>query len=131
MIRQYLKTVYKKGGRGPVEYDCWGLAREVHHKVYGRPYMPDLLCAVPGKLRQLTEMSKQVHQDCGTFDCEMREGAFAEAWIGSLFVHIGIVVKVDGRLMILETDAPTGPVLTKPHVFASRYTKVRFFDTQQ
>lgn len=131
MIAKYLKTTYRKGGRGPIEYDCWGLVREVHHEYFGRPLLPSLTEATPGAFRRITESVHAAHQDVLTYDVDIRPGAIVEAWMGSLCVHIGIVVEVDRRLMILETDNPNGPVLTKPPLFVSRYTKVRFFDTQQ
>lgn len=130
MIAQYLKTKYAPGGRGPDVFDCWGLARHVHHHVYGRPLLPSFCEAHPEDIRRRQGAIHALHDTMPTRDVPMREGALVEAWIGSLFVHIGIVVKVDGRLMILETDTPSGPVLTKPTTFASRYSKIRYFDTQ-
>lgn len=130
MIEKYLKTTYKRGGRGPQEYDCWGLVREVRHEVFGRDLLPELTDATPGNPRAITKGRNEVHCTAAVVEVPMRPGAVAEAWCGSLCVHVGVVVEVDGRLMILETDTPHGPCLTAPGLFASRYTRVMFFDDQ-
>lgn len=128
MIEKYLKTTYRRGARGPNEYDCWGLVREVRHSAYGRALLPSLDGMVPGDMRSTTNGCKLAHEIVNSHVVPMRAGAVAEAWQGRLCVHVGVVVDVDGRLMILETDSPYGPTLTKPSLFESRYTKVNYYD---
>lgn len=130
-VSDYLRTTYRRGGRGPKEFDCWGLVRDAHHRLFGRDIMPSFSEAEPESVKRRQGAIHALHESLQTFDVPMREGAIAEAWVGSLFLHVGIVVRVNGRLFILETDTPNGPTLTKPSVFASRYSKVRFFDTIQ
>lgn len=128
MIEKYLKTTYRRGARGPNEFDCWGLAREVRHKVYGRVLLPSLDEAIPGDMRSTTKGSKKIHDEVLSYEVAKRPGAVAEAWQGRLCVHVGLVVDVDGAFFILETDTPFGPTLTNPSQFESRYTKVNYYD---
>lgn len=130
MIEKYLKTTYKRGARGPNEYDCWGLVREVRHKLFGRALLPSLIDAIPGDVRSTTRGAIEIHSGVLARNVGIRTGAVAEAWVGRFCVHVGVVVDVDGRPMILETDTPHGPTLTKPSVFETRYTKVNYYDDQ-
>lgn len=130
MIEKYLSTTYEKGARGPKKYDCWGMARAVRHEVFGRALLPSLDDVTPGDMRSTTKGAESIHSGILAYDVGLRAGAVAQAHIGRLCVHVGVVVDVDGMLMILETDNPFGPTLTKPALFVSRYTKVTFYDDQ-
>lgn len=130
-VSDYLRSTYRRGGRGPKEFDCWGLVRDAHHRLFGRDIMPSFSEDENYVVKNRTGAAHALFDVVKTYDVPMREGAIAEAWVGSLFLHVGIVVRVSGRLFILETDTPNGPTLTKPSVFAARYSRVRFFDTIQ
>lgn len=131
MIAKYLKTTYRKGARGPKEYDCWGLVRAVRYEFFHRALLPELSDLPADDARAKTRAHDLVHSSVNVREVPMQPGAAAEAWIGGLCVHVGVVVDVDGMLFILETDTPFGPTLTKPSVFSSRYTKVKFYDDAQ
>jgi len=59
-------------------------------------------------------------------------GAIATAWRAKLCTHIAIVVEVDGRRMILETNEPGGedhgPRLVPVRAFEHRFLKVVYYD---
>lgn len=129
-MRQFLRTRYVRGGRGPVDYDCWGLVREARSALFGRASLPVLADARPGELRGITRATEHVIGLLGFVQCGPRPGAIATAWMASLCVHVGLVVEVDGQLRILETDEPTGPCLTAINRFQARYTRVLFYDDQ-
>lgn len=130
MIEKYLKTRYKRGGRGPVDFDCWGMTRAARTEVFSRLLLPVLEGAAPGNLRAITKAHDQVCLMHGFHEVPARAGAIAEGWIASLCVHVGLVVEVDGRLMILETNEPNGPCITQINRFQAKYTRVLFFDDQ-
>lgn len=129
-MRQFLRTRYVRGGRGPVDYDCWGLVRDARSSLFGRALLPTLQDARPGELRGITRAVDQVIALHGFAQCAPRVGAVATAWRASLCVHVGLVVEVDGQLRILETDEPDGPCLTALNRFQARYTRVLFYDDQ-
>lgn len=130
MIGQFLKTRYVRGGRGPVEYDCWGLVRSARCALFGRQELPALVDATPGNLRAITRAHGDVSALHGFQVVPPRLGTIATAWMASLCVHVGLVVEADGRMLILETDEPTGPCLTSINRFQARYTRVLFYDDQ-
>ena len=129
-MNRYLQTRYVRGGRGPVEYDCWGLVRIARLELFGRRLLPILSEAKPGNPRAITNAVRTVSADGFAELSKPRVGAIATAWRASLCVHVGLVVEADGRMMILETDAPTGPCLTPIKTFTARYTRVLFYDDQ-
>lgn len=127
MINQYLKTRYRRHGRGPVEYDCYGLARAVRHEEFGRPLMPSYVEVVPDDKRMLTRAAADALEH-HLKPCDPKPGAIALAWRGRVCVHVGVLVMADGRRWILETDEGTGPQLVPPRSFAARYPRVEFYD---
>lgn len=130
MIARYLQTRYVRGGRGPVGFDCWGMTRAARTELFGRPLLPLLCDAAPGSLRAITRAHEQVRALHGFQQVPPRPGAIAEGWMASLCVHVGLVVEVDRRMFILETDDPGGPCLTPINRFQARFTRVLFFDEQ-
>lgn len=127
-MMRFLRTRYVRGGRGPDEYDCWGLVRDARVELFGRVPLPMLVDAQPGDLRSITRAHHDVTALHGFRECRPRLGAIAEGWMASLCVHVGLVVQVDGELRILETDAPTGPCHTSIHRFSARFSRVLFYD---
>lgn len=109
-MRQFLQTRYVRGGRGPVDYDCWGLVRDARSALFGRALLPTLQDARPGELRGITRAVDQVIALHGFAPCAPRAAAVATAWRASLCVHVGLVVEVDGRLRILKPMSPVGLV---------------------
>lgn len=129
-LDRYLQTRYVRGGRGPVDYDCWGLCRLARTELFGRPLLPLLSDTRPGDVRGITRAVADVTALHGLVQVSARPGAIAAAWCASLCVHVGLVVLVDGRLRILETDDPGGPCLTAINKFQARFTRVLFYDDQ-
>lgn len=127
-IDDFLATKYVKFGRVPPELDCWGLVRLARVELFGREPLPYYSRIDPQDKRSLTEKTLEV-RDINLFKrTEIKAGAIATAWRGRLCVHVGIVVECDGRLWVLETDEATGPALTRPQLFESRYTQVIYYD---
>lgn len=127
MINEYMKTKYVPGGRGPLEFDCWGLVRQARKDLFDGATLPDCASTLPGDINGLTREVGSVTKDCNLTEVKMIAGAIATAWRGKLCVHVGLVVHADGRHWILETDVKSGPCLTRPEVFAARYSNVRFY----
>lgn len=128
MIDRYLSTVYVKGARGPHEFDCYGLVRSARHEIFGKGMLPACGGIDPYDKRRLTDACHEVIDFCRLAEVRPRPGAIATAWRGSLCVHVGLVVQVDSLLMVLETDAPTGPCITSRRIFESRYRRTVYYD---
>lgn len=129
-IDDFLRTRYVQFGRTVPELDCWGLVRLVRVSLFGRAMLPSYSETDPDDKAGLTIAASEVREQGGFVGVQPRPGAIATGWRARLCVHVGIVVEADGRLWILETDAGTGPTLTKINAFEARYTRVVFYDDQ-
>ena len=129
-LAHYLQTRYVRGGRGPVDYDCWGLVRDARVALFGKPLLPLLADTQPGNVHSITRAVAGVSAMHRLVPVPANPGAIATAWCASLCVHVGLVVLADGQLRILETDDPGGPSLTAINKFQARYTRVLFYDDQ-
>lgn len=127
-LQDLLNSRYVRGGRGPVDLDCYGLVRLARVYLFGKPMLPRVGQALPGDFRAITHAVDSVAWDGGLLLSAARPGAIATAWRASLCVHFGILIDIDGRLMVLETDDPMGPCLTTLKHFTTRYTRVLFYD---
>ena len=127
-LTDLLKTRYVRGGRGPVDADCWGLVRMARLGLFGRSLLPSFSDIAPADKKGLTSACLTVRDDGGFREVGIQPGAIATAWTGRLCVHVGIVVESDGRTWILETDEGTGPALTRPGLFEKRYARVIYYD---
>lgn len=107
MINHYLaNTRYVDGGRGPVEFDCWGLVRHVRHYEMGFR-----LLAEYGSLRntQPKEFTKAYRNESGLMhEGVARHGSIAAVLIGAVCVHVALVIECEGRLKVLEINPERG-----------------------
>lgn len=127
-LDQLLKVPYERNARGPDALDCWGLVRLARVHLHGKPMMPEFLAVASGDVRAMTKEVVRAASHCGFRRCDMKEGAIATAWRGQICPHVGLVVAVDGRLRILDTNDGVGARLNTPAGFASNFTKVVFYD---
>lgn len=123
-LTDLLATRYVPQGRTMPELDCWGLARLARAHLFGKALLPSFVEIAPANKRGLTRAAQGVT----LADSDARPGAIATAWRGAVCVHVGVVVRVDGRRFVLETDEQSGPVLTPVHMFEQRFTRVAYRD---
>lgn len=128
-LQRYLATRYVAGGRGPIEYDCWGMTRDAKFEFFGGVKLPECPDAKPGLIPVITREVARVAQQYGMRATEQPDpGHVATAWHGRVCVHVGLVIRdQEGVLRILETDEPTGPCLTRVRHFEQRYSKVVYY----
>ena len=129
-IDYFLQTRYVPFGRSAPELDCWGLVRLARVSLFGRSLLPSHVEIDPQDKASLTAAAQAVREQGCFQEVQARPGAIAAAWRARLCVHVGLVVQADGRLWVLETDAGTGPTLTRINTFETRYTRVIFYDDQ-
>lgn len=107
-INDYLeRAVYVDGGRGPVEYDCWGLVREARAKHMGLSELP-----VYGELRNDSPrlFTRAYRREARKLrECQAEHGAIAAVMIGEVCVHVAVVIELAGELWILEINPQRGP----------------------
>lgn len=127
MINKYREVPYIKGGRDLDGLDCWGLVRLLRIDL-GYPELPLFSSVDPLDKRGLTRSTVSCIADCELKKVNIRHGAIASAYRGKLCYHVGIVLQVNNKLMIAETDEPHGFTMSPINIFEARYTKVEYYD---
>lgn len=112
MIDPYLASHWRDGARGEREggvrlFDCWGLVRSVRHELFGRPLLPSYGHIRRTMPREFTEAYQR--EAVWLSPCEPRPGAIASVFRGGCCIHVAVVVRVEGRLAILETNPHDDP----------------------
>lgn len=125
-----LAVPYVANGRTQQGADCYGLVRMARVYLFGKPWMP-VHGDVEGSDKQALTAAMQ-QEALNYRQVRPYPGAIAAAFRGKLCTHIAIVVDVDGKRMILETDEPGqgnhGPRLVNLRYFEQRFLKVVYYD---
>ena len=129
-LEELMLIPYEPNGRSKEGADCYGLVRMARVYLYGKPWLESYTNVEGTDKRALTNaLHKEVQH---LREVSAAKGAIATAWRGKLCTHIAIVVDVDGRRMILETDEPGvtshGPRLVDIRYFEQRFLKVVYYD---
>lgn len=129
-LNDLLAVPYVANGRTQQGSDCYGLTRLARVHLFGKGWMPDYGNVEATDKRALTEAMLEESQKFT--QCTPHAGAIAVAYRGKLCTHIAIVVSVDGKPMILETNeagvATHGPRLVNLRYFEQRFLKVVYYD---
>lgn len=125
-VNEYMLTaIYRDGGRGPREYDCWGLVREARHKHMGLSELP-----VYGELRNdnprlFTRAYR--NESAKMRECAPQHGAIAAVMIGQVCTHVALVVEeLPGDLWIIEINPEKGARRLRLNVWLQDHVTVTF-----
>lgn len=126
-INRYVSSVkYVDGGRGPVNYDCWGLVREARHMHCGKVLLPSW-----GEIRntQPREFTKAYAAEAeGMEECQPEHGAIAAVFMHRVCIHVALVVEVPGDgLWCLEINPKKGVSFQRVLDFQHQYLKVVYY----
>lgn len=124
-LEHYRLSTYLDGGRGPAEYDCWGLVREARHRHLGCALLPswgDVRHTQPAQFTRAYEREAQNMEVC-----RPEQGAIAACFRGRICIHVALVVELDGRLCVIETSKQHGFRRTSLSALKSRYLRVVFY----
>lgn len=123
-IEKYLLVPYLDAGRTAKGYDCWGQMLAVRAELGCRP-LPTLDSVTRHTVQA---MGSEYRSVSATLEpCEPEVGSIAAVFKGRAFVHVGVVVDIDGRLGVLETNQATGPRWMRVPQFLDTYYKVIFY----
>lgn len=126
-INDYLDSaVYVDGGRGPIEYDCWGLVRDVRALHLGRGALP-----LYGELRNDNPraFTKAYRREAAKLkECEAKHGAIAAVMIGKTCAHVAVVLELGGELWILEINPEKGTRKVRLESWLRDHVQVTFHD---
>jgi cell wall-associated NlpC family hydrolase len=128
-MNQWLAIPYKDYGRDLSGVDCWGLVRLVWKELRGE-WLPSYGLISPSDKTTLTGATLEVRDGFGFFQqSEVRPGAIATCWRGDLCLHVGVVVKAEGRLAVLEAGRSFGVRWKWKPDFDRLHAKVIYYDT--
>ncbi|MCY1445488.1 hypothetical protein D9M71_620040 [compost metagenome] len=60
-------------------------------------------------------------------ECKPESGAIAAVFRGSLMVHVGVVLELDGRLCVLEINPKSGARIRSVKDFEAPYLRVIYY----
>lgn len=127
MIEKYLSCEYVDMGREYPRFDCYGLVRWVRHYEFDKPLMPLLSSQRADDKRATTKNASMVLPKMTK--CGAKVGAMATGFKRSICVHVGVVVSLDGRRMVLEAaNEETGIRLRTIPQFERDFTRVEYYD---
>lgn len=124
-VNHYLfEAVYVDGGRGPVEYDCWGLVREVRATHLGLSLLPSYGDLRNDKPRKFTMAYRaEASKMC---ECAPQHGAIAAVMIGEVCTHVAVVLDFACELFILEINPEKGARRVRLCEWLRSHPKVTF-----
>lgn len=126
MIDAWLRIPYRRFGRDETGADCWGLVRIVRAALCGE-VLPSYGAVDPDDKAQMTSTAGEIIA-AGFVNVAPRPGAIAAVWRGGFCVHAGIVIAVENRLAVLETNQATGVRWMRVSDFEARYPRVSYHD---
>lgn len=123
-FRRYKRWVYEDGARGPTRIDCWGLVREVRHDM-GFPWLPSFAECRNTDPRGFTKAYRAQAQLMETGPAE--HASIAAAFRGRICVHVGIVVRIDDQLKVLDINPGRGVGVEALPDFEARFSEVLYY----
>lgn len=123
-FRKYRAYEYEDGARGPLKIDCWGLVRQVRHDL-GHAWLPSFSECRNTDPRGFTRAYEQQATQMEKGRAEA--ASIAAAFRGRICVHVGIVVDIDSRLMVLDIDAGRGVECSPVPEFEAKYGEVLYY----
>lgn len=126
-INSYMFGVnYLDGGRGPFDYDCWGLVREARHKHQGKRLLPSFGWIRNTMAEEFTKAGEEAAKLM--LECEPEDGAVAAVYRGRRCIHAALVVAIPGGgLHVLELNPHKGVTLKSVVEFEAQYLKVIYY----
>lgn len=104
--------------------NCWGLVRLARHELFGLPMLPATSIPADDK-RGMTAATHEIKEMLERTDG--RPGAIATCWRGRICEHVALVVRADGRMMVMDIDDGRPMRLTPIFEFEKKWLRVEYF----
>ena len=125
LYSQYMDCPYVDGGRGPVEFDCWGLVREVLHARFAVPLLPSFGLVCPDDKPAMTNGYCQIVK--ALVPSVPKAGAVMAGFVGQNLVHVGVCIDDGGLLKVLHTSRNKGVRLDSVRSFKRLFLRTEFY----
>ena len=124
LIDKYLPVPYLKEGRTLAGLDCWGLVLAIRAEL-GLPGLPEIGAVSRDTVQAMQHAFADITYllDRG----EPRVGSMAAVFRGKVFIHVGLVLEIEGRLAVIETNPLGGVRWSFLPRFLDLYYKVVFY----
>ena len=125
MINGWLAIPYVAYGRGMEGSDCWGLVCIVREAVRGDrlPAFADI-----HDKRALTHAAHDMIAQGWREVSKPKVGTLVAVWRGALCMHIGIVIEIDGRMAVIDSDEKRGVAWKWLTDYMRQHAKVTLHD---
>ena len=125
MINGWLAIPYVAYGRGLEGSDCWGLVCIVREAVRG-----DVLPAFADiqDKRALTHAAHDMIAQGWREVSKPKVGTLVAVWRAALCMHIGIVIEIDGRMAVIDSDEKRGVAWKWLTDYLRQHAKVTLHD---
>ena len=125
MINDWLAIPYVAYGRGLEGSDCWGLVCIVREAVRGDrlPAFADI-----HDKRALTHAAHDMIAQGWREVSKPKVGTLVAVWRGALCMHIGIVIEIDGRMAVIDSDEKRGVAWKWLTDYLRQHAKVTLHD---
>ena len=125
MINGWLAIPYVAYGRGLEGSDCWGLVCIVREAVRGDrlPAFADI-----HDKRALTHAAHDMIAQGWREVSKPKVGTLVAVWRGALCMHIGIVIEIDGRMAVIDSDEKRGVAWKWLTDYLRQHAKVTLHD---
>lgn len=124
LIHSLMHSRYADGGRGPHEFDCWGMYRWIQERRTAC-LLPSFSDIHPDDKKGMTRMMRAILPDFTP--CRPERFAAACGMNGEILMHIGTVIFIDNQLQIIHTSRQSGPVIDSiakfTHIFGPENTR--------
>ena len=125
MITELMRIPYVRGGLTEDGADCWGLAL-IARRHLGRQDPPTGATAYDTPRANMRIFGGVMAWVAKTTDPQ--PGAFAAVMHGAICLHVGVVLLIEGRRCVLETEVLGGVRWYTLDDFLSLHAKVEFYD---
>lgn len=120
---KYLTVKWQMGGRVYPILDCYGLVHEVR-KDLGLPYWP--------LFESITKEGEVMGRFCEEFKqsitpCKASSGAVAACYVGRLISHLGVVVEINGEMLVAESNPHKNVTFLPIGRFERLYQRVEYY----
>ena len=98
-LNRYRAARYIDGGRGPIEFDCWGWVRQVLHDECNTPLFASYGNVHPEDKVDMTRHGKKLVKHFIETETPAH-GVVTALFYAGLMTHVGIFLRIDGRLRV-------------------------------
>lgn len=126
MIDHWLRIPYVPFARDVTGCDCWGLVRIIRKDIRGDE-LPSY-----ADVKDKRALTGAAHEFFSTGFIEtrnIRPGTIVFVWRGRLCIHAAIVIEVDGRLAVIDSDDGRGVSWRWLPDYERQHNKVTFHDS--